>query len=98
LQVGDDDSEGRGLKGRALLGFVGLGMLLFVLGFVLAIISLADPDGVSTQEDDAAYYGSSGTEHHSLYLATGLFLSLAGVVMATTAPALFFLMKKRGVA
>ena len=96
MQDASDESSKRGLKGRAILLVVGLGMVLFVVGFAMTVTSLSDPESVSAQGDYEMSETGSGSTSDSMLLMTGLLLSLAGVVMATTGPAVFFLRKQKG--
>lgn len=88
-----EDGKRAGRRGLLLIA-VGLGIALFVTGFVLAVTSLSDPESVSASggressiEDDRA---------SSLSLLVGLMLSLSGVVLATATPAVFFIRSQKG--
>jgi len=84
------DSDARRPKSRLILAVVGLGIAFFVTGFVLAVTSLAEPSIVSA-DDGTLKVSDSGGEGSSLSLMLGLVLSLAGVVLATAGPAVFFI-------
>lgn len=88
-------SDVRCLKSRALLMVVGLGIVFFVSGFVLTVTSLAHPETASA-DGGALQVSESGTQGTSLSLLFGLLLSLAGVVLATAGPAMFFINARNG--
>ncbi len=87
--------EGTRLRSRALLVAVGLGMVLFIAGFVLTVTSLSHPDGVLADDGQSAMPESADTGS-SLTLMTGLLLSLAGLVLATAGPAVCFIHERMG--
>ncbi|GEM_PF-3210971 len=91
----DPEVDLRRPKSKALLVIVGLGIALFVTGFVLAVTSLSEPDTVLAGED-ALQTSGSGAESASFTLFFGLLLSLAGVVLATAGPAMFFIHARKG--
>lgn len=92
----NDDSSGdsRHQGNRALFTLVGLGIALFVVGFIVSVTSLSSTgtavpgDGVS----EAAIH----TGNESLVLFFGLLLSLGGVVLATAGPAWMFIQARKG--
>ncbi|HIJ17211.1 MAG TPA: hypothetical protein HA364_05505 [Thermoplasmata archaeon] len=90
LNKDDREVDSRRRKSRALLAVVGLGIAFFVTGFVLAVTSLSEPDTVLASED-ALQTSGSGVGSASFTLFLGLLLSLAGVVLATAGPAMFFI-------
>jgi hypothetical protein len=90
LNKDDREVDSRRRKSRALLAVVGLGIALFVTGFILAVTSLSEPDTVLAGED-ALQTSGSGVGSTSFTLFLGLLLSLAGVVLATAGPAMFFI-------
>ncbi len=87
--------EGDHCRDRRLLLVVGLGMALFISGFLLSVASLSEPGTVPAEEES---YLASGTEADGqpMSLFLGLLLSLAGVVLATAAPAMFFIHARNG--
>lgn len=87
--------DGGHCRDRRLLLVVGLGMALFIAGFLLSIASLSESGTVPAEEER---YLASETEADGrpLSLFLGLLLSLAGVVLATAAPAMFFIHARNG--
>lgn len=88
-----DDAARRNRKG--LLVVVGLGIALFVSGFVMIVASLsgpsaASPDEIALQATDTAYDGAS------VILLVGLLVSLGGVVLATAGPLMMFVFAPEG--
>lgn len=79
---------------RALFTLVGLGIALFVVGFLVSVTALSSTgtavpgDGVT---DAADHMGDD-----SLVLVFGLLLSLGGVVLATAGPAWIFIQARKG--
>jgi hypothetical protein len=70
-------------------------MALFISGFLLAVVSLSE-DG-SAPGEESVYLASEGDpQGQQVSLFLGLLLSLAGVVLATAAPALFFIHARNG--
>ena len=71
---------------------VSIGIALFVVGFVLTIAAI--PQGEQSRTNEAGQYAEAGAGHASepngVYLLMGIFVSLAGVVLATVVPALGF--------
>jgi hypothetical protein len=63
----------------------------------MAITSLSEPESVSAANDYLAY-AEDGSAHRSVSIFAGLVLSLAGVVLATAGPAMFFLRERNGTA
>lgn len=91
----DDKRSAEGTrKNKVLFLVVGLGMALFISGFVLAITSLSEPAEVSA-DADSLRMEESGPSGLSSSLLLGLLLSLAGVVMATAGPAAFFIQARK---
>jgi hypothetical protein len=82
------DTKRRG--SRTLLATVGLGMVLFVFGFVLAVTSLSDP-GTASSDEVAMEASNAAAEGASFTLLLGLLMSLGGVVLATAGPAMMFI-------
>lgn len=82
-------------RDKRLLAVVGLGMALFVSGFLLAVTSLSEPDSASA-EGERSLSVETDAQGQSISLLTGLLLSLAGVVLATAAPAMFFIQARNG--
>ncbi|MEW5747961.1 MAG: hypothetical protein AB1793_04115 [Candidatus Thermoplasmatota archaeon] len=82
-------------RDRRLLLVVGLGMALFIAGFLISVASLSGPGTVPAEE--TSYLASeSASDGQPLSLFMGLLLSLAGVVLATAAPAVFFIHARNG--
>lgn len=84
----------RGAGRRPIIAMVGIGIFLFIAGFMLTVSSLeaadAGPGGVVLEEAQT----SSSSD---AYLLAGLMLSMAGVVSATAGPAAFFIHRKKSV-
>lgn len=70
---------------KGLLAVVGLGIALFVSGFVITVASLSGPSAASSGEQ--VLESPSG---YSVSLLVGLLVSLGGVVLATAGPLLLF--------
>ena len=96
----DDDADQRSLKvskRRVLLSLaVTVGIALFVIGFVMTLMSLSDDSSASAESVDrlglsAADSGSGNTAT----LVIGLVLSMTGVVVATALPAAFFIQSSK---
>lgn len=77
---------------RPIFVMVGVGIFLFIAGFMLAVSSL---EASETGSNDTVFESSSTTSTSDAYLLAGLLLSLAGVVSATAGPAAFFIHRKR---
>ena len=96
----DDDTDTRTAcaPGRFVSIAVILGITLFVAGFVLTVTSLSDnssagTDGISSPFlAEEAHVGSDGSD---LVLFMGLVLGLSGLVLATMAPAAWFIRNSR---
>ena len=73
---------------------VGIGIFLFVAGFMLTISSL---EAAETGSDGALIEASQTSPSSDAYLLAGLMLSMAGVVSATAGPAAFFIHRKKSV-
>jgi hypothetical protein len=69
-------------------------MVLFISGFLLAVVSLSD--GSSATAEERMYLASEDEQGQPVSLFLGLLLSLAGVVLATAAPAVFFIHARNG--
>jgi hypothetical protein len=70
-------------------------MALFISGFLLAVVSLSD--GGSAPADEGMYLANEeDAQGQPVSLFLGLLLSLAGVVLATAAPAMFFIHARNG--
>jgi hypothetical protein len=88
-------SVGTVTKGRRpIVAMVGMGIFLFVAGFMVTVSCLGD---AAEGTDDGNLSSSSSTSTPDAFLLIGLSLSLAGVVSATAGPAAFFIHKKRSV-
>lgn len=83
------EDDKRAARRGLLLIAVGLGIALFVAGFVLAVTSLSEPEGASASGDGEVL--SEPAQSSSVALLVGLMLSLSGVVLATATPAVFFI-------
>ncbi|MBE0517720.1 MAG: hypothetical protein IH630_00655 [Thermoplasmata archaeon] len=92
----NDDSDRKRpfrLKGTPIV--VGVGIALFVMGFVITVYSLSSLETVSAGGDGLTSDSHQIFSSSSLPLFIGLVLSLVGVVSATAGPAAFFLHSKR---
>jgi NADH:ubiquinone oxidoreductase subunit 6 (subunit J) len=71
---------------------VWIGIALFVVGFVLTIAAI--PHGEQSRSNDASQYTEANqgraAPSNELYLASGILVSLAGVILATVVPAISF--------
>lgn len=86
-------NEGTKIKEkRPIFAMVGIGIFLFVAGFMITISCLESPDESS---GDGLITSSEPASSPDAFLLVGLSLSLAGVVSATAGPAAFFIHKKR---
>ncbi len=90
---GDDkrcwDNQRRILQSLAVI----VGIALFVVGFVITVVSLSDASSTSTvraDQLDAAYSGEASSDGAGS-VVLGLVLSMAGLVVATTVPAARFI-------
>ena len=96
----DDDADKRSLKvskRRVLLSLaVTVGIALFVIGFVMTLMSLSEDS--SAAAESVEFLGSSVADSGSSSTATlviGLVLSMTGVVVATALPAAFFIQSSK---
>ena len=82
---------------RILLSLaVTIGIALFVVGFVMTLMSLSDDSSARAESVDhldstEAYTGPG----HAATLVIGLVLSMTGVVLATAVPAAFFIQSSK---
>ena len=88
-----DDATRR--KRRVLLAVVGLGISLFVSGFLVTVASLSGPSAASSGEA-ALQATESASGDSSVSLLLGLLVSLGGVVLATAGPLMMFVFVQRG--
>jgi hypothetical protein len=80
---------------RGLSIVVAIGIGLFVIGFLITILSLSCTDNADASDaSDLVQETSVGIPGGS-FLLVGLVLSLVGLVSATTAPAAYFIHRKR---
>lgn len=91
-----DDRGGRP-KDRRVPAAVGLGMALFIAGFVLAITSLSEPSTASVEQAGLLASGSDAAGFQ-VTLVAGLLLSFAGIVLATAVPAMLFIQARKDAA
>ncbi len=88
---GADASGSR--RGLSIVVAVGIG--LFVIGFLITIVSLSFTDNVDASDNPTLAQDSSVGDGSGSYLLIGLMLSLVGLVSATTAPAAYFIHRRR---
>ena len=79
---------------RPIMAMVGIGIFLFIAGFMLTVSSLGATD---SDTNSSLFEESSSSSASDAYLLAGLLLSLAGVVSATAGPAAFFIHKRKSV-
>ena len=82
---------------RILLSLaVTIGIALFVIGFVMTLMSLSEDSSASAESvdrlDSAEAYVAPG---HTATLLIGLVLSMTGVIVATAVPAAVFIQSSK---
>jgi hypothetical protein len=74
---------------------VSVGIVLFIVGFILTVAAIpqAHPSVSNEAGRSTQLNGSSSSPSNGFYLISGMFVSLAGVVLATVGPAVGFVKK-----
>jgi len=81
----NDEQTSRGDKRG--LAMVALGLLLFVMGFMVTLTAIGDNQSPTTG-DISSNRGDAGlSDPSNAFLVTGILVSLVGVVLATIGPA-----------
>jgi hypothetical protein len=80
---------------RGLSIVVALGIGLFIVGFFITIVSLSLTDNADASGTPALAEGTGVGSGSGSFLLVGLMLSLVGLVSATTAPAAYFIHRRR---
>ncbi len=76
---------------RSRLLMVSVGIVLFVVGFILTVTTIPQDTPSESSHDLSSGLGQADSGNsRDLYLLTGMFVSLAGVVLATVVPAVGF--------
>jgi hypothetical protein len=79
-----------GGHGRSRLLMVSLGIVLFILGFMLTIAAIPHAGQNEASGTSGSYGGGEPGSSSDFYLMSGMVVSLAGVVLATVGPAMGF--------
>jgi hypothetical protein len=95
----NNDEHGRSGSKHYIAVAVIAGIVLFVAGFAMTLVSL--PDGGATgipdsDTSDAYSSGLSDSYTDGVMLLVGLALSMMGVVLATVIPAAMFIRRTQG--
>jgi len=80
---------------RGLSIVVAIGIGLFVIGFLITILSLSCTDNADASGTSDLVKETAVGDHGEPLLLAGLVLSLVGLVSATTVPAAYFIHRRR---
>jgi len=95
----NNDEQGRSGSKQYIAVAVIAGIVLFVAGFAMTLVSLPDGGATGVSDPDASDAYSSGSSDSSadgVLLLVGLALSMMGVVLATVIPAAMFIRRTHG--
>jgi hypothetical protein len=95
----NNDEQGRSGSRQYIAIAVIAGIVLFVTGFAMTLVSLPDGGATGISDSDASGTYSNGLSDSStdgVLLLVGLALSMMGVVLATVIPAAMFIRRTHG--
>ena len=75
-----------GNRGEIRLLIVFLGIVLFIAGFLVTVMTLSDDTGISGQDGSATINGNHSHGLSELVTISGSAISLCGIVVATLGP------------